>query len=56
MMQTIGLCTQNDSFVYSKPYVCDFQINSLTFPDFTRHFFSSLAETVDSCIVVVLNR
>ena len=29
MMQTIGLCTQNDSFVYSKPYVCDFQINGL---------------------------
>ena len=28
MMQTIGLCTQNDSFVYSKPYVCDFQVNS----------------------------
>ena len=27
-----------------------------TFPDFTRHFFSSLAETVDSCFVVVLNR
>ena len=29
---------------------------SLTFPDFTRHFFSSLAETVDSSFVVVLNR
>jgi hypothetical protein len=28
----------------------------LAFPDFTRHFFSSLAETVDSCFVVVLNR
>jgi len=29
---------------------------NLAFPDFTRHFFSSLAETVDSCFVVVLNR
>ena len=28
----------------------------VTFPDFTRHFFSSLAETVDSCFVVVLNQ
>ena len=28
----------------------------MTFPDFTGHFFSSLAETVDGCFVVVLNR
>ena len=31
-------------------------VDTVTFPDFTRHFFSSLAETVDSCFVVVLNR
>ena len=29
---------------------------SVTFPDLTRHFFSSLTESVDSCFVVVLNR
>ena len=28
----------------------------LTFPDFTRHFFSSLADSVDTFDVVVLNR
>ena len=28
----------------------------LTYTDFTRHFFSSLSETVDSSFVVVLNR
>lgn len=29
---------------------------TMTFPNFTRHFFSSLAETVDDCLVLVLNR
>ena len=29
-------------------------INVLTFPDFTRHFFSSLTETVDGFVRVVL--
>ncbi len=28
----------------------------LTFPDFTRHFFSSLADSVDAFVVVILNR
>ena len=28
----------------------------VTFPDFTRHFFSSLADSVDTFDVVVLNR
>ena len=28
----------------------------MTFPDFTRHFFSSLADSVDAFVVVVLNR
>ena len=28
----------------------------LTLPDFTRHFFSSLTETVDGFVIVVLNR
>ena len=28
---------------------------NLTFPDFTRHFFSLLAETIDTFIEVVLN-
>ena len=28
----------------------------MTFPDFTRHFFSLLAETVDTFIEVVLNQ
>ena len=28
----------------------------LTFPDFTRHFFSLLAKTVDTFIEVVLNQ
>ena len=31
-------------------------VTALTFPDLTRHFFSSLAETVDGCSIVVLNR
>jgi len=30
--------------------------NVMTFPDFTRHFFSSLADSVDGFVVVVLNR
>lgn len=29
---------------------------SLSFPDFTRHFSSSLAETVDSVETAVLNQ
>ena len=28
----------------------------LTFPDFTRHFFSSLADSIDVFVIVVLNR
>ena len=28
----------------------------LSFPDFTRHFSSSLAETVDSVVVAILNQ
>ena len=28
----------------------------LTFPDFTRHFFSSLTESVDGCFAVILNQ
>ena len=34
----------------------DFLGDNLTFPDFTRHFFSLLAETIDTFIEVVLNQ
>ena len=30
--------------------------NVMTFPDFTRHFFSSLADSIDVFVIVVLNR
>ena len=33
---------------------CSLIDDELTFPDFTRHFFSSLAEIVDGCFFVVL--
>ena len=29
---------------------------ALTFPDFTRHSFSSLADSVDAFVIVILNR
>ena len=47
--ETASYITTNYQLHYDKLY-------SMTFPDFTRHFFSSLAETVDGSFVVVLNR
>ena len=44
------------TMVYTYYGVGHYIVEDVTFPDFTRHFFSSLTETVDSCFGVVLNR
>ena len=55
-MQVTNFYTSTVTNLMNNDVNNEYITSQMTFPDFTRHFFSSLAETVDSCFVVVLNR